>query len=184
MTPSPAPPMLLAAALLLAAAPAHAVEWVAVSPDARTEVEQRADGRGGCRLEVRRGERRLWSSRRCLGGRDDGHFLANDGRTLLVVYSFPKNPGATGAATAAQLFVKGKPVRTFEVGRFVKDPKPLVMARKHFYWLEGALGQPGVPPGYSRDGAAVELTTLDRRSWSIRFDGAVRKIALPRTLGR
>lgn len=177
--------MLLAAALLLAAGTARAeFDWIAVSPNAQVEATQQADGKGGCRLEVKRAGEVVWSAARCFGARADGHFVTNDGRTLLVVYAFPKNPGAIGRATAAELFVRGQRARAFEVGRFVRDPKPLVMARKHFYWLEGALGQPGVPPGYSKDGTAVELTTLDRRSWSIRFDGAVKKIALPKTLGR
>jgi hypothetical protein len=54
------------------------------------------------------------------------------------------------AAIGISSWFKGAPVRSLEVGRFVRDVRPLVMSRSHFYWLEGAMGQHGVPPGFPR----------------------------------
>lgn len=153
-----------------------------VSPNAEYALAQASEGRS-CKVEVKRASTVLWSARRCFGDRNDGHFLSNDGTTLMVVHAFPSQAAGVKAALGVSLWVKGAPLRSFEVGRFVRDVKPLVMSRAHFYWAEGALGQRGVPPGYSKDGKAVELTTLDRQSWSVGFNGALKKIDMPRPLG-
>ncbi|MGC4117820.1 MAG: hypothetical protein QM765_25350 [Myxococcales bacterium] len=155
-----------------------------VSPNAEFALAQASEG-AACKVEVKRGASTvLWSARRCFGDRNDGHFLSNDGLTLVVVHAYPSLAAGVKAAVGVSAWFKGAPAHSFEVGRFVRDVKPLVMSRKHFYWVEGTLGQRGVPPGYSQDGKAVELTTLDRRSWSVGFDGKLKKIDMPKPLGR
>ena len=156
--------------------------FTVVSANADFEASQVSQGTT-CQLEVRKGATVLWSLKRCLGDRNDAHFLSNDGMSLMVVYTFPSQSAGPKAASALAIYFKGAPTRLLEVGRFVRDVKPLIMARSHFYWLEGAMGQPGVPPGLSKDGSAVELTTLDRRSWSVGFDGKFKKIDMPKPLG-
>ena len=178
------------AAALLAGAPARAAEpdevdrgWTAVSPNAEHEAQQAASA-AGCRLEVRHGQTVEWARERCLGDKGDLHFVSNDGQDLIVVFAFPSRTGEPRHRTGLELVRRGETVRRLEVGKFVADDKTLIHASKHFYWVEGALGQPGVPPGYSKDGRSVELTTLDRRGWSVGFDGTVKKIAMPKPLGR
>jgi hypothetical protein len=186
---SPAASAAACLAFLLVALPAAARAeddpnaFTIVSPNAEFELAQASEG-GSCKVEVKRGSTLAWAAKRCFGDRNDGHFLSNDGSTLLVVHSFPSQKAGVKAARGVSTFVRGAPLRSLEIGRFVRDVKPLVMARAHFYWLEGALGQRGVPPGFSKDGQAVELTTLDRRSWSVGFDGTLKKIDMPKPLGR
>ena len=180
---------LAALAALLAALPAPGRAqtdpkgFTVVSFNAELEATQASQG-SSCLVQVKRGQTLAWSARRCLGDRDDGHFLSNDGSTLMVVHAFPSKRAGVKAAPGISLYVRGEKSRSIEVGRFVRDLKPLVMSRAHFYWLEGAVGQTGVPPGFSKDGRAVELTTLDRRSWSVGFDGKIKKIDMPKPLGR
>jgi len=157
--------------------------FTVVSPNAEFEASQATQG-DSCAVEVKRGSTVAWTAKRCFGDRNDGHFLSNDGATLMIVHTFPSSRAGAKSALAVSLVVRGAPFRSFEVGRFVRDVKPLVMGRAHFYWVEGAMGQEGVPPGYSKDGQAVELTTLDRRSWSVGFDGKLKKIDMPKPLGR
>jgi hypothetical protein len=154
-----------------------------VSPNAEIEATQLAT-KDRCRVEVKRSRAVLWTADRCLGDRDDLHFISNDGQDLLVFFALLQKSGNMKQKLAVELWHHGEIARRFEVGRFVQDTKTLIESARHFYWCEGAMGQPGVPPGYSKDGKAVEVTTLDRRSWSISFDGTVKKIAMPTPLGR
>ena len=184
----PGAPLIVALAMALAVpSPALAEEdpkaFTVVSPNAEWELSQASTG-DACKVEVRRSKTVLWTARRCFGDRNDGHFLSNDGATLMVVHTFLSQKVGVKAATGVSTWFKGAPVRFLEVGRLVRDVKPLVMSRAHFYWVEGTLGQRGVPPGYSKDGKAIELTTLDRRSWSVGFDGLLKKIDMPKPLGR
>lgn len=159
-----------------------AKDWLVVSPNAEYEAAQAfADGR--CRLTVKRGETVAWALERCLADKQDGRFLSNDGTRLMVVHAFPSKAAGLKKATGVTLYERGEAMKRLEIGRFVVDTKPLVMATRHFYWVEGLVGQAGVPPGYSKDASGVELTTLDRRSWSVSFDGKVKKIEMPRPLG-
>ncbi|MFN7133204.1 MAG: hypothetical protein ACK4N5_14085 [Myxococcales bacterium] len=144
--------------------------WVIVSPNAEYAGEQVASG-ASCRFTVRRGEQVLWSAERCFGDRGDPRFLSADGERVLVLYAFPETKGGMEKALAGELFHRGQVVRQYRVGQFVRDYKPLFAGRKHFYWLEGALGQPGVPPGLTKDGTGVELNTLDGKRHVVHFDG-------------
>ena len=146
--------------------------WVTPSDDTRAVAEQQVLG-SGCRLRVVRDGSLLWSMERCVAGPKDYRFLSNDGLSLMVLYAFPEQGEAPKAARAGALYKRGQKAKEFRVGQFVADLKPLVMTSAHFYWLEGAMGQPGVPPGTSRDGRRVELTTLDRRNFMVSFDGEV-----------
>jgi hypothetical protein len=166
----PALVSLLAPIAALAQSPAA---WVTTSDDARAVAEQRVQ-KGGCRLTVKRGESLAWTSELCVADRDDYRFLSNDGLSLLVLYAFPEQGAGPRAAKAGALYKSGRKAKDFAVGQFVADSRPLVMTKSHFYWLEGALGQPGVPPGMSKDARRVELTTLDRRNYTVSFDGDIR----------
>ncbi len=186
------PSSLLCLAALLAPAAAlgaDAREWSVVSPNAEYEASQGPVGEVGCRFEVKRGERTLvWAADRCFGTVDDARFLSNDGQRLVVLYSYPAKAGDTPAGMkgvpGAEVFARGERIARHLVGAFVKDTKPLVNAKRHFYWVEGMLGQSGVPPGPSKSAEAIEFTTLDHRSWAVGFDGKVKKIDAPRTLRR
>ena len=156
-------------------------EWTAVSPNAEMVAHQQTRGKG-CHVEVVRGKTVVWKADRCLGMRTDEHFVNNAGVDIVVVRTFPLQRGTIKTETGAELYKKGELRQRWPVGHFVSATGPLVMAAKHFYWVEGSMGQTGVPPGYSRDGKAVELTTMDRKSWSISFDGNVKKIAQPKPL--
>ncbi len=178
----------LTLALLCGGARTDARGWSVVSPNAEVEAVQTAAGERGCRVEVKRGAGTvLWAADRCLGDRDDLHFVSNDGTGLIVIHAFPAKTADTPAgmkgAPGIEVFVKGERVAVHVVGKLVVDVRPLVNARKHFYWLEGTLGQPGVPPGFGKNAREIELTTLDRRSWSVGFDGTIRKIAMAKALG-
>lgn len=148
------------------------VAWITTSDDAQA-VAQQEGRKGGCRLTVRRGKSLVWTSDLCFARKDDLRFLSNDGISLVVLYSFPEQGSAPKAARAGALYKKGRKVKDFWVGQFVADARPLTMTQRHFYWLEGAMGQPGVPPGMSKDGRRVELTTLDRRNFTVSFDGDI-----------
>jgi len=172
----------LALAVLLAsgtAAAQGAKSWNVVSDDTTATAEQLEQGRG-CKLTVKKGEEVVWSLGRCVAEKQDARFVSNDGRALLVLFTFPDGTGGVKAARAGELWRLGKKVASWPVGRFVRDVRPLVMASRHWYWLEGALGQPGVPPGVPAETQAVELVTLDRRNWRIRFDGDIKAIKAPK----
>jgi hypothetical protein len=165
-------------------APTDAREWTVVSHNSEMEARQKPAG-DGCHLEVVRGSTVVWKAEKCLGDRDDAHFVSNDGLGLIRVRTFPENHdlnAALKAETGIEVYRRGELVKRLPVGRFVVSVPALVKATRHFYWLEGALGQDGVPPGFSKDGKAIELSTLDRKSWSVGFDGSVKKIAMPKPL--
>lgn len=170
----------LALAVLLASGTASAEgsnAWSTISDDTTASAEQIEQGRG-CRLTVKRNEEVVWSVARCVAEKQDARFVSNDGR-LLVLFAFPDGKAGIKAARAGELWRAGKVVASWPVGRFVKDVKPLVATSRHFYWLEGAMGQPGVPPGVPAKTQVVELVTLDRRSWRIGFDGSIKAIPPP-----
>jgi hypothetical protein len=156
-------------------------EWTAVSPNAEMVAHQVSKGKG-CHFEVTRGKTVVWKADKCLGDRTDEHFVDNSGLDILVVRTFPLQRGAIKSETGVELYKRGELQKRWPVGQFVTATGPLVMASKHFYWVEGSMGQTGVPPGYSRDGKAVELTTMDGKSWSLTFDGSVKKIKAPKPL--
>jgi len=189
MVPGLARLVCLVALLAPAAARADARAWSVVSPNADFEATQSPVGDTGCRVEVKRGERTVvWTVDRCLGTADDLYFLSNTGEGLIVFRTFPgkasdKAAGMKGAL-GVEVFAKGERLVGHAVGRFVVDVRPLVNAKRHFYWIEGALGQPGVPPGPSKAADAIEFSTLDRKSWSVGFDGKLKKIAAPKPLSR
>lgn len=190
MSPTLARLVVLVALLAPAAARSEdARGWSVVSPNADYEATQRPVGDAGCRVEVKRGERTLvWAADRCFGTADDLYFLSNNGEGLIVFRTFPAkaNDKAAGmkAALGVEVFAKGERVAGHAVGSFVADTRPLVNAKRHFYWIEGALGQPGVPPGPSKDAEAIEFSTLDRKSWSVGFNGKTKKVAAPKPLDR
>jgi hypothetical protein len=174
--------LVLAALVLPAAAPTLAQAdplWTIASANAEITAELLPSG-SGCRLEVRRGQTLLWSLRRCVAERSDYRFVSNDGRSLLVFFTFPAIEADLGEARVGELYTRGKLARRFTLGQFVADLDKLVKTRRHLYWLEGALGQPGVPPGFGRDGKQVELTTLDRRAHLVGFDGRVKGPPFPK----
>lgn len=156
----------------VAAPPESSAGWITTSDDAQA-VAQQEQQKGGCRLTVKRGKSLVWTSDLCLAQKDDFRFLSNDGASLLVLYAFPELGGAPKAVKAGALYKKGRKVKDLWVGQFVADVRPLIMTRSHFYWLEGAMGQPGVPPGISKDGRRIELTTLDRRNFTVSFEGDI-----------
>ncbi len=168
----------LALLLALGAAPVPAAPadgstaWVTTSDDAQAVAQQELQ-KGGCRLTVKRGKSLLWTSDLCAAQKDDFRFLSNDGASLLVLFALPELGEAPKAARAGALYKKGRKVKELWVGQFVADVRPLTKTRSHFHWLEGAMGQPGVPPGISKDGRRVELTTLDRRNFTVSFEGDI-----------
>jgi hypothetical protein len=166
----PAP---LALFLAFAAAPASGqAAWVTASDDAGAVAAQEPV-KGGCRLTVKRGQSLVWAVDLCAAEKGDFRFLSDDGLSLMVLYAFPEKGEAPKAARTGALYKRGRKVRDFFVGQFVADLGPLTMTKSHLYWLEGAMGLPGVPPGMSKDGKLVELTTLDRRNFTVSFNGDI-----------
>ncbi len=168
--------LLLAPILVLGSGPVSAQEaksWSVVSDDAKATGEQVAEGKG-CRFTAKKDGAVVWTAARCLAEKQDLRFLSNDGKALLVLFPFPDSARGIKAARAGELWRQGKRVASWTVGQMVKDVKPLVTTSRHFYWLEGGMGQPGVPPGLAADGRAVELSTLDRRSFRLGFDGSLK----------
>ena len=148
--------------------------FVATSADYAVSLEQTLVKKG-CKVEAKRGKAVLWTSDRCLEG--DLHFLANDGERLISLYAFPQKAGGMRGAKGVELYRQAERKKSFSVGTFIRDERPLINASRHFYWLEGALRQPGVPPGVTVDGKGVELTTLDGRRYLVGFDGNVKALS-------
>jgi hypothetical protein len=173
--PPPAPSDVPAAAPAANAEPPPApdlegdpeLKWFAVSSNSKAVVTHVGQSTGRCKVNCMVGETEHWTSANCLGRKLDLRFVSNDCEKLVVMHQLPEVDKNWAATALIHIYRKGAPEYVVAVGGIWKTPKALKATGSSFYWMAGALEQPGEPPRYSADGNTVEFDTLDGRRQTV-----------------
>lgn len=145
--------------------------WTAVSQDGTAALTQTHVGDGKCVRSCTDAPegREVWRAEGCIGKRLDLRFVGNDCEKVAVLHQLPevRSGESWRKVRVAHVYARDRLAYPVEAAGAVQDLKKLRSAGSTFYWLQGALGQPGPGPRYSADGAAVEFVTLDGRAQAI-----------------
>ncbi|QRK08329.1 hypothetical protein JQX13_51850 [Archangium violaceum] len=154
--------------------------WSARSADGRAEVRQAAHRNGtaprctttstlsppGDEPSV------VWEWNTCIATREQLKFVSPDGKRVLVLEPLPASPqGNWKGVEVAALYEHGVRMKGAKAGALVNAPLQAREPFLHFSWVKGQGGLEGAPPRYTSDGKAVELETVDGRSFRLDFTG-------------
>ncbi len=139
------------------------MKWFAVSANSKAVVTHSGEPTGRCKVSCAVGEEEKWSGNTCLAKKLDLRFVSNDCEKLVVMHQLPVQEKVWQATALIHIYRRGAPEYEVAAGGVWKSPKSLKRTGSSFYWIAGALDQPGQAPRYSEDGTAVEFETLDGR---------------------
>jgi len=141
------------------------LRWTAVSENGTAVLAQTPDAAGKCRrVCTGAGNAAVWSADGCIGKRIDLRFVSNDCEKVVVIHQLPEVSADSRQwpqAEVVHVYKRGDKDYAVPAGGAVRDWKRVRSAGTTFYWLAGALGQPGTAPRYSAGGTAVEFDTVD-----------------------
>ncbi|MGQ0506676.1 MAG: hypothetical protein ACT4TC_15295 [Myxococcaceae bacterium] len=141
--------------------------WVTVSANNQALLRQLGKADGFCETKCTIADQVIWESNLCLGKKLDLRFVGNDCEKAAVMHQLPEPNPDPSEAVLVHVYRRGAleyPVHTRGV---VRSPKASRPTGSSFYWIAGALGQPGSPPRYSADGNRVEFETLDGKKQNV-----------------
>ncbi|MBS2031920.1 MAG: hypothetical protein JST54_28745 [Deltaproteobacteria bacterium] len=172
--PIPAPALAVAAPTQAPAAPtADAFRWEIEAPGAAGKLSQKPGSPPGtCELSwySERTRQVVWTSKRCLGTRDDLFFVAPDGRRVLTLH-----PAVEGARwqelPVAELSRVGERVSEVTAEQAFSGNTGLAPTSGKLVWLHGVGDLPGPKPALTPEGEAVAFTRIDGQMMKIDFDG-------------
>jgi len=146
--------------------------WTAVSKDGSTALEQTHLGGGKCQRSCKvgpEGGKEVWKAQGCIGKRIDLRFVGNGCERVVILHQLPdvRSGERWEQVAVGHVYRKDRLEYPIAAAGAVRDFKKIRSAGNTFYWLAGALEQPGPAPGYSADGAAVEFVTVDGKKQSI-----------------
>ncbi len=145
--------------------------WSAVSADGSAVLMQTHVGGGKCKRTCNDSPqgKAVWTADGCIGKRIDLRFVGNGCERVVVLHQLPKVASGERWETVAvgHVYRQEKLEYPIAAAGAVRDFKKIRGAGSTFYWLAGALEQPGPAPRYSADGSAVEFVTLDGKQQSI-----------------
>lgn len=146
--------------------------WTTVSADGTAVISHGSDGQGKCRRTCTDAPgAEVWSAEGCIAKRHDLRFVANDCGKVVVLYQLPEVKVSERErwrqAPVIRVYAREKLDREVTAAGAVRDWKAVRSAGTTFYWLGGALGQPGLAPRYSSDGNAVELQSIDGQAYKM-----------------
>lgn len=143
----------------------HALSWTAVSQDGTAVLMQTHLGGGKCRRTCNDGEggQEVWSADGCIARQIDLRFVSNDCEKVAVLHQLPevRRGERWQQVPVAHVYARARLEYPVAAAGAVRDFKKIKSAGTTFYWLQGALGQPGPAPRYADDGSAVEFVTAD-----------------------
>jgi hypothetical protein len=138
--------------------PSADLSWMVTSGSGAAVLEQTLLGAGSkdCTLVCRVGEKQIWTSSGCVGGRIDHRFVSDDCARLAVMHPVPDRSGAWQNAKVAHVYKRdGKLDYAVSAGAIVTGP-----AAKHMdasvRWLLGT-------PAYTADGTKISFRSVDGR---------------------
>ena len=157
-----------------AAAPADDPwRWDLEAPTAAGKLSQKSGSSSGtCELKwySERTQQVVWTSKRCLGTRDDLVFVAPDGRRVLTLH-----PSVAGERwqqlPVAELSRVGEHVSDVTAEQAFSGNAGLAPTSGKLVWLHGVGDLPGPAPVLTPEGDAVAFTRIDGQMMKIDFDG-------------
>ena len=159
--------------LLLAANSSPEFTWTVSSWRGVATLTQTALPDDACSLHCEVSGKKAWVREACLVRKTDFIFVSDDCGAVVTLNEYPLRADKTELTPlAATLTVKGNPPefshRVIRLGEFV-DASGLPGEGRRVRWLAGVVGEPGTRPHVSADGTAIEFSTLDGTSRSVRF---------------
>lgn len=152
-------------------------EWYAYSAGGRAQLHQEARAEGVCELTctLDAAPQPDWRREGCVGTKNDFRFVSDSCEYALVLLERAALEGETWATSrVGTLYGRDGSARPVPAGRLVRDGSKLRVSSGRFFWLAGTAGIAGGARPVSVSGGlgGVSLTTADRQSHELRFEGA------------